>query len=239
MAKSDKNSKNTKKIETGAKGIGESLKKLNLKIELKANKKEARAIKEAKPEAKENKQEDKEADFEEQMQRESGFRSPEWRVSGETAPVLKASKTPIAEQAEAGENLESQVRRAAPAASPAVETSETKEKVYITAVPKYAGGTGDYSARSSYENFVEQERNIIVNREVDITGGRMIHNARAPVLEERRAMNISAWESEHPFVRGKTIAEASRGEMARSGGEEYQVLGKKERKEKGKLPFQE
>ena len=168
---------------------------------------------------KEEKREEQDNDFQEQFFSSSrasrGFSSENIR-----APVLEATEQ------EQDTRLETQVRNTP--AAPSSSSENVQEQIYAVSPPKYSAA--DYTARSYQLQDFDDGGNMKVDKQVDVTGGRLMH--RTPVFEERRAININAWESEHPFRR-------THDGMARTNKEDYQVLDKKERREKTKLPFQE
>ena len=152
-----------------------------------------------------------------------------WNIPPIKAPVLNSESPAVQPEPE---NLESQVKTA-----PATSSSETpvKQEVYVTrANVKYEAGGGEYTAARAYENTREQAEELTRAKERGMAGIRLIQNpVRAPVLEETRSIDVTAWQVEHPM----TSRRASQ-ETFRHPQEEY-VLDKKEKHQKTKLPFEE
>jgi len=195
------------------------------------------ALKEVKKEKTEFEKEEtaEESNLEEAVKQKASFRGASWFAPSDSAPTLKSGEIPELQQAEP-ENLEKQMREI-PASKIEMQEAPANQVEYVTkAVPKYEAGAGEYSAGRSYETFEAQKTEIARARERGMAGTPLTERQiRAPVLEERRAMNMAAWEVEHPITSRMAHQET---QTQRSSHEEY-VLGKKELHKKTKLPFEE
>lgn len=127
------------------------------------------------------------------------------------------------------ETLEAQMQNL-----PSSKNDETEQPVsYVKNAPDYEGS--DY-VRGVYEAMQQGGRELKTDREIDITRGFMLH--RQSVLEPHEDINIRAWRRETQEV-PELVARGSRQEDFEQAERSYQVLGKKEKKERSKLPFQE
>ncbi len=208
-------------IEELKKELSKELNKLNLRpVALKETEKKAKNSKEKKVE----KEQTLEEDLLEQQSPSRSNTSNSFLSPIETrAPVLEKQ----ALEQSSSETLERQVRDA-----PRITEIEepAKEIVYVNkAVANYSGK--DYSAKSSYDLLDQDDRDVKINMEMDVTGGRIRQQSPTTFIEEPRAIRLGAWQREHIASQGMTIDS--------SPERQYQVLSKKNKKEKTGLPFQE
>jgi hypothetical protein len=144
------------------------------------------------------------------------------RFSNFNSPILPF-KAPILEKTNTLENLEEGIANAPSTSTAEQATTTAKEITYVQNLPKYS--SADYASRRSYET--NDSRDTRADREVNIARAREFTATAAN--PQTRSINMGLWQRENVF---------NRPDMSREEEDRDYVLQAKEKKEKGKLPFQ-
>ncbi len=202
--------------------ISKEFKKLK-PIQIKELKKESQ-----KKEAENLKEQKEESKLEEALWQAPTSKTPKLTpVMLDSAPTLKPNaEMPFPENPEP-QNLENQIKNMP--TSKIAEANYPGEYVLKAASPKYEAG--EYASAKVYESFEQQKETFTKAREMGMVSGLTARPSRAPVIEQRRAINLAAWEVENP-----TMTAISHSAPKRVTHDDY-ILQKKEKKEKSSLPF--
>jgi len=199
--------------------------------EIKPDIKEIKSEKEIEEQRKEEVEEEKDEKAEEE---EEEFNEISWQQSRvadfptnfpaefSKAPVLEASEK------ETAESLEQELVNVPSRTS----KEETKNITYVKNLPEYAASS--YTTRAVYTTMEESGREIRPDIEMDIT--RTTFGRRTPTTDEIREINLRVWQREQ--LARSMIGEEGK-EFREKSEREYQILQKKEKREKERLPFQE